>query len=499
MHKLLIGRGFPAIAMISIGCLWAQYPGQYPPGQYPPGQYPPGQGSGGGLPVPRIPFPRRGSKTPADKKPSEKEVLQQFSGTVKDLAGENIAIEAKDTRIVSFKCTDATKFFKKDEQIKKAALKPGDEVSIDARQNDEGFFFAVNVRLEKEAPGPRPAPVETAAKPEPAPAKAAKPAQPAEDDEDAGRATIIRPPDAAPDQDAPVLRRGKPAAKAPAKASPQEPVAVASTKQPANVPPPPPEQPYTPPTPSKEESFIDKARQLALEFTEQLPNYICNQMTTRYQTEGRPVSWQPIDVVTAAVVYENGKESYHNIKINNKAVNKPMEELPGSWSRGEFGTTLLDLFSPATAAAFRFRGDSTASGLPAAAYNFQVERPNSHWETRIGGQSIFPAYKGAVWLDKKSMRTLRIEMQARNIPEEFPLDTVEWVVEYAFVRIGTAQFLLPSHAENLSCWRGSSRCARNAIDFRNYRKFTSESQIMATDSSISFEGDEPEKKPAPKK
>ena len=95
------------------------------------------------------------------------------------------------------------------------------------------------------------------------------------------------------------------------------------------------------------------------------------------------------------------------------------------------------------------------------------------------------------------MRVLRIEMQARSIPEEFPLNTVEWVVDYEFVRIGTQQFLLPVHAENLSCWRGSFTCARNTINFRNYRKFTSESQIMTTDSAISFDGEEaPAKAPA---
>jgi hypothetical protein len=226
-------------------------------------------------------------------------------------------------------------------------------------------------------------------------------------------------------------------------------------------------------------------------------------MTTRYQSETRTPSWSAMDVVSAEVVYENGKESYRNIKINNKLINKPMDQIPGSSSRGEFGSTLRDLFSPATAADFRYRRDSIAAGLPSAVYDFSVERKNSHWETRIGGQSIFPAYKGSVWIDKKSMRVLRIEMQARSIPEEFPLNTVEWVVDYEFVRIGTAQFLLPVHAENLSCWRGSFTCARNTIDFRNYRKFTSESQIMTTDSAISFDGEEgaakPPAKPAEKK
>jgi len=119
-----------------------------------------------------------------------------------------------------------------------------------------------------------------------------------------------------------------------------------------------------------------------------------------------------------------------------------------------------------------------------------VEQPNSHWQTVIGGQSVRPAYKGAVWIDKKTWRVLRIEMEAIEVPKSFPLDTIEWVVDYAYVRIGTAEFLLPAHAENLACWRGTGQCARNAIDFRNYRKFTSESQIMTTDSSVSFEGEE---------
>jgi hypothetical protein len=135
-----------------------------------------------------------------------------------------------------------------------------------------------------------------------------------------------------------------------------------------------------------------------------------------------------------------------------------------------------------------------ASGRPAVRYDFTVKQPNSHWKTQLGGQWVTPAYRGSVWIDKKTYRALRIEMQARNVPDEFPLDTIEWVVDYSFVRIGGPEFLVPVHGENLSCWRGSTQCVRNALDFRNYRKFTSESQIMTTDSNINYDG-EPEKKP----
>ena len=39
------------------------------------------------------------------------------------------------------------------------------------------------------------------------------------------------------------------------------------------------------------------------------------------------------------------------------------------------------------------------------------------------------------------------------------------------------QYLLPVHAENLSCQRGTSYCSKNTIDFRNYHKYTGESSI----------------------
>ena len=44
-------------------------------------------------------------------------------------------------------------------------------------------------------------------------------------------------------------------------------------------------------------------------------------------------------------------------------------------------------------------------------------------------------------------------------------------------RLGEREFLLPVHAETLTCVRGTSNCSRNVIDFRNYRKYSGESTI----------------------
>ena len=107
-----------------------------------------------------------------------------------------------------------------------------------------------------------------------------------------------------------------------------------------------------------------------------------------------------------------------------------------------------------------------------------MEHANSHWHIQVSSQSVLPSYKGSIWIDKKNGRVLRIEMQTRNMPGEFPADKVETATDWEYVRIGgTQQFLLPTHSENLMCFRGTNNCSRNAIDFRNYKKYSGEATI----------------------
>ena len=57
------------------------------------------------------------------------------------------------------------------------------------------------------------------------------------------------------------------------------------------------------------------------------------------------------------------------------------------------------------------------------------------------------------------------------------LDHVESATDFDLVSIKDQKILLPTHAEVLSCERGSFLCSRNAIDFRNYHAYTGESSI----------------------
>jgi len=202
---------------------------------------------------------------------------------------------------------------------------------------------------------------------------------------------------------------------------------------------------------------------------------------TRYVSETRVPNWSVVDVISAEVVYENHKESYRNLTVNGKVSKKPPEE-SGAWSTGEFGTILASLLTPGTGAEFKYVREESINHVTAAVYDFRVPRQRSTWKVTVPGQYILPAYKGSVWIDKQSAHVLRIEMQAKDIPEEFPRSTVESAVDYDYVSLGTPEkFLLPVRAETLSCVRGSDYCDRNVIEFRNYHKFTGESTITFTE------------------
>ena len=206
------------------------------------------------------------------------------------------------------------------------------------------------------------------------------------------------------------------------------------------------------------------------------------QFTTRYQTDPAKRSreaWKQIDVVTADVVYDYGRESYANVLDNGKRT-KDIQQT-GTWSEGEFAGILKTLLSPGTETQFSNRQQVTIVNRSAYSYDYLVAQPHSVWLIQANGEKYRPSYSGVIWIDKETYRVLRIEMAARDMPREFPLDTVRSSVDYDFVPIEDHRFLLPVHSEAVSCLQGTSECSRNVIEFRGYKKY-------GADTSITFEG-----------
>lgn len=440
------------------------------------------------MPGPGLPFPKKGSKNKA----ADQAELDVLKGTLRSLGNDEILVEADDKRIFTIVRNDKTRFLEKDEPVKVDGILPGDRVMIDASQDDHGKWTAVDVRVTKrgspEDHARARSRVPTADINEPVPQK------------EAAREPIERPStEMAPvapkadisEDDRPRLGRGKPAARkvasngetapdepiaAPAKVDKENPRGQALSDDPRDYRPKD-DAPASAEANARDE-FIEKARDVAFNFSETLPAYSVKQFTTRFQSDNPRVNWQPLDNISTDVVYDKGIEKYNNVLVNGKPPKGKIED-SGSWSTGEFASVLRDIFSPSSAADFRPSGQATIVNHSTRVYKFVVEQENSHWKIVAPGQFYLPAYKGTMWIDKETFRVLRIETQTRNMPKDFPFDTVESSLDYDFIRLGTSNtYLLPVHAENLICVRHSSTCTKNIIDFRNYRKFGAESTII---------------------
>jgi hypothetical protein len=527
-------ESIPLLLVLLGGMALAQYPGQYPPGQYPPGsqncppgQYPPCSTT---RRQPSDATPGRSSK---NSKKTDNAVVTTTIGMVRRSVANQIVIEPSDHRIMWYRVTAATKFMKNNKEADAASFAPGDHVTLDSTSNDEDIFTAVEMRfdtagtpeerahasedwdLPKLEGGPagkggasspqrdpgddRPVlrrassgdDTAATASANPPAARAGTPVAsanpPAEEPVDNRPSTTIKPPDPpkeADDPGPPSLRRGSARQMADLPPPRFEPAPDAPAK-PADAPPA--QAARKPDAPAllngkPVDSVIEKARDAAANYAQSLPNYFCQQMTARYQSDHPKTGWDALDVVTADVAYEDGRESYKNIKIGSKAVNKSMEDIGGTRSTGEFSTVLLDLLDPATDANFRRSGTDTLQGRTAWVYKYDIPRERSHWRIEAPSQLYYPAHSGTVWIDKETSRVLRIEQGSVSMPKLFPFDTVETVTDYAFISLAAGEkYLLPADAEVLSCVRGTSMCSRNRLEFRNYRKF-------GADSTITFDG-----------
>lgn len=431
------------LLVISASVLAAQFgqiPGTYPPGQYPGGHYPGGSPGGSGV-------PGRGSKrTTREEKPAGH--TEVVSGVVRKVDADSFELEAEDTRFLTIQFSGSDS---------KSDVRVGDGLDVTANMDEDGMFHLVSMTPNKKIADT----INEADAISPLPGGA-------EEGRTGPPPTILVRPDAAADPDdsgPPKLIRGKPVARASNSIPDDDAPSTPIRSRPAPVP----SNPHM--------ALIAQAREAAATFLESLPNYVCQEQTTRYVSETRQPSWNVVDVVSAEVVYDDHQESYRNLQINGRPTKKSPED-SGAWSTGEFGTILGNLFAPQTAADFKFVQDDTIAHRAASVFDFKVVRVRSNWKIWVPGQYVVPTYKGSVWIDKQTGQALRIEMQAKEVPEAFPEITVETAVDYDTISLGSAdKFLLPVHAEALSCWRNSNDCQRNVIEFRNYHKFEGESVI----------------------
>jgi hypothetical protein len=253
------------------------------------------------------------------------------------------------------------------------------------------------------------------------------------------------------------------------------------------APPPPPPPVYVPPPPPDSEEqakIIDQTREYALNYTKQLPNFICVQVTRRdIDPSGSGNNWYHSDTITARLSY-NGTENYEVIFHNNQPVtNSNMRQFGGTSSEGEFASMLAEIFEPQTHTEFSWDHWGKLRGRKTYVFAYDVQQEFSHYRVEAeGAQTIVPAYRGQVYIDEDTKMVVKIVMKPYDMPTSFPIHDITTSLDYDFETIGDQKFMLPLKSVLTS--KRDRQMSKNDIEFRLYRKF-------GTESTIKFETPDP--------
>ncbi|MCI0485127.1 MAG: hypothetical protein L0229_00725 [Blastocatellia bacterium] len=224
----------------------------------------------------------------------------------------------------------------------------------------------------------------------------------------------------------------------------------------------------------EESSLIEQARAHAIEYLQDLPDFIVLQTIKRYARSNPNLPWRLGDTLEVELTYSAGKgETFKVVRVNGKPSDKDYEDLGGASSTGEFGSRLAGILMPQAKASFKEAGRRKFRGRSVVIYNFKVETVNSRSQiTDINtGRAIMSGSSGSIWIDVETRRAVRIEQSHDAIPANFPITLAETVLEYDWIKVREDRYLMPVRAEVILGRTRDGFYTRNVIEFKDYRKF----------------------------
>lgn len=258
----------------------------------------------------------------------------------------------------------------------------------------------------------------------------------------------------------------------------------ATLTAPPALPPPPLKIEIPPPDSIEQGKILEEARQYALSYTKQMPNFLCVQVIRRDVDPRGTDSWYHIDTITARLSYFEGHEDYKVVLVNSQPVNDlPLERLGGTISEGEFVSMMKDIFSPESQTRFDWERWATLRGKRNYVFSYDIDQEHSRYRILADRTlQIVTPYRGLVFIDTETKMITRLTLNAYDIPITFPVRDVKTVLDYDFTKIGDSDYMLPLKAVVIA--HRANQATKNDSEFRLYRKF-------GTETSIKFDTPEP--------
>ncbi|MGB7553736.1 MAG: hypothetical protein WBM04_05145 [Candidatus Korobacteraceae bacterium] len=219
---------------------------------------------------------------------------------------------------------------------------------------------------------------------------------------------------------------------------------------------------------------LSRVCQYAVTIPEQMPNFTCRQETSRVLSGALDEG----DTITGVVTYEDGKESYRDLKQNGQPLDNTAALL-GAWSAGQFGNHLQSIFDGRNKVEFQFVGENKIGGREAWEFMYRIAyQAVPLWRLQSPGQMVAPPYYGKLWIDQQSGVILRLQVEATELPRSFSIRNAKIEIDYKSVLLGDGtHFVLPVKSV-LNTVDSDGMATRNMQRFQNCQKFRATSRIV---------------------
>jgi hypothetical protein len=233
-----------------------------------------------------------------------------------------------------------------------------------------------------------------------------------------------------------------------------------------------------PPSAEEQARLIQQARTIALQYTANLPNFLCTETVRR--TSGKTgKDAKPRDTLVLDVSFTGKTDRYRLRTINGKQTTKSLYEVGGFRSSGDFGNLQKLVFDPASQARFEWSGVVLLGGRRARVFAFTIDAAHSGYgldfQSFQKGARMIAELKGMAYLDAETNKLLRLRIEAVGMPAKWPVKRTVSTLDYGFADVGGQQYLLPRSSDLRLYLKDGTE--RNVMEFSDYRRFAGEATI----------------------
>ena len=233
-----------------------------------------------------------------------------------------------------------------------------------------------------------------------------------------------------------------------------------------------------PPSAYDQREMIARVTENALHSQEQLPDFICTQLTKRTEDKtGKGKRFKPLDALEVEFSFIGRRPNWSLKKVNDKPTRRSYDSMRNGFLSDailQFFSLPDSIFGEGVQPRFTWARWDTLDHKRTEVFSFRVSSADSQLGLTTELGTIDVGFHGFMYADETTGTMVRLEVQL-ELPRGISAQDGSIDVDYGNVKIGDQEFLLPVNA--VARMRTPLGLARNETEVVRYQKYSADSSV----------------------